>query len=107
MLYYLCIICRWHGVSQRVIATTLLPRAMEYATSSSWAYPQHTTVQGIRHMCSAIFDVCIGFYGHKRITWIPRSLRSARVEPSQGYYSRHLYQNSESVSEDAEKTVSW
>ena len=24
--------CRWHGLSQRVMATTLLPRAMEYAT---------------------------------------------------------------------------
>lgn len=59
--------CRSHGLSQRVTAAILLPRATEYATSLSWSTSCINSDADLRHKTASVFDVNKGLYDQKRI----------------------------------------
>jgi hypothetical protein len=63
--------CGSHGLSQRVNAATLLPRAMEYATPATWRLAPITRSR-------SLFDVYSGFYSTSML------LQPVKAAPSQG-----------------------
>lgn len=64
--------CGSHGLSQRVNAATLLPRAMEYATPATWRLAPITRSR-------SLFDVYSGFYSTSTL------LQPVKAAPSQGW----------------------